>query len=212
MKDAIEVATVNGAAFYTGTMDFSVKSLSEIYGSKNVFIPAKQIHSSKIAIVPDDDPNECDGILTKTPQIAICVQTADCLPLSLYDKKKRIIAVLHCGWRGIFSGIIEAGLEKMSDLGSEVETTIGVVHPHICSMCYEVKQDVASIFPKEAVLKSEDKLHLDLAGLVSTKLKDLGIERVIFSSLCTCHNPGLFHSYRRDGEKAGRIISWGIMT
>lgn len=211
MKDVIEIAVIEGAAFYTGTMDLDEKNLYEIYGSDRLFFPAKQVHSSKIAVVPDDDPVECDGIVTKVPQIAVCIKTADCLPLSLYDKKNRIIAILHCGWRGLFSGVIEAGFERMSFLGAEVDNIIAVIHPHICGRCYEVKEDVASIFPREAVFESEGQLHLDLAILTQIKLKNIGIENSIISRLCTFHNPGLFHSYRRDGNMAGRIISWGIM-
>ncbi|MBN2363683.1 polyphenol oxidase family protein [candidate division WOR-3 bacterium] len=213
MINAVEIARLDGAVFFTGTRHFvfEEKKISSITGAEAFVFPVKQVHSNKTAVFPGEKPLDCDGIITEQRRIAIGVKTADCMPVSLYDPVRHIIAIFHCGWRGLHDGILQLGLQRMISLGAEPDKMVCVIHPHICSKCYEVKEDVSMLFPDSSVVKLKDGQRLDLSGFAESILREREIEKFIVSRLCTHHNPGIFHSYRRDKENAGRIFSWSMI-
>ena len=78
--------------------------------SKNIFL-VKQIHSNKFIFL-DKNSNiknrsiNADAIITKKKNFPIAVLTADCVPILIFDKKRKMIAAIHAGWKGAFKGII----------------------------------------------------------------------------------------------------------
>ena len=82
--------------------------------------------------------------------------------------------------------------------------------PSIGACCYAVGEEVATRFPSEFARPSEGgKLLLDLAGVVTKQLAEAGIpmENVAAHDGCTKCGGERFASYRRDREKAGRMIA-----
>ncbi|MBN1619911.1 polyphenol oxidase family protein [candidate division WOR-3 bacterium] len=213
MKDAIKIAEIEGGVFYTSTRNFkSAPSdiLNETEAKKIVF-PEKQIHSSVVVVYPEENCFECDGIITESIETAIAVRTADCLPVSVYEPNRKILGIFHCGWRGLHSGILQKGIDLLREKGGDPKKSYCVFYPHICPDCYVVKEDVGDLFPDCVKKDSGGVLHLDLCLCAEVILRKLSITKFIHSRLCTFHNPGIFHSYRRDGEKAGRMLSWSFM-
>ena len=81
------------------------------------------------------------------------------------------------------------------------------VGPSISQVNYEVDEDVALLFSSKNLIKSSNKFLLDIKAQIIDDLIDVGVEskNISSSSICTYSNLD-FPSYRRDGNKAGRLI------
>jgi YfiH family protein len=164
----------------------------------------KQIHSKMV--LPAEGPGlagEGDALVTDRPGLLIGVKTADCVPILLADSRTRAVAAVHAGWRGTSASIAGAALASMSArYGTVAADVYAAIGPCIGVCCYEVGSEV---LPH---LRPGEKQHLDLAAANLRQLVDAGVPESHISSagLCTKCNEQ-FHSYRRDREHAGRMIS-----
>lgn len=143
---------------------------------------------------PGVDLPEADGHHTDEPDLGLLVFVADCLPVALAGPER--VAMLHGGWRGLASGLIEDGT-------SAVDATAAVVGPGIGPCCFEVGDEVLEAF---AFLGDGIALGrmLDLREVARRLLIRSGVERVEISDLCTRCNPDLFFSHRGEGPETGR--------
>jgi len=146
----------------------------------------------------------CDGMVTTTSGLALMVLAADCVPIVLADPAHGVIAVAHCGWRGLVAGIVDATVELMYAHGAnKIQAITG---PAICVHCYPVQQDCVTqlqaglpddIF--SSIMKmSDNQSFVDVrAGVLS----QLGVHGIHASSIarCTYEDSSLF-SYRRNGR------------
>ena len=141
---------------------------------------------------------EVDGHVIRAG--AALVFVADCLPVALSGP--RGVAILHCGWRGLAAGIVEAG-------AAAVEARAAAIGPGIGPCCYEVGEEVLEAFSALGDDLAEGRM-LDLAAVAVRLLARSGVEEVEVSGLCTSCQPELFFSHRRDGERTGRQagIAW----
>jgi YfiH family protein len=177
--------------------------------SKKIVKP-KQIHSNKVNIV--DVPGEIlnlDGIITNLFDLVLSVQVADCIPIFIYDKSNNIIGLVHAGWRGVHKGIIENSIDKLNQLDSELMDVIILLGPSIRQCCFEIGPEVAELFDSKFQIEGEsDRTYLDLQAVVKEKLLGKGVKhnQIFDVKNCTCCSDN-YHSYRRDGKKAGRMIA-----
>ena len=169
-----------------------------------------QVHSDAIVfaedIAPGDIP-EADGIISRDPGDVLCVRTADCVPVLLWDDSSPMIAAVHAGWRGLARGIVKKAVKSMEALGaSGIHVSIG---PCIGPCCYEVGPDVVDALGRQHLQYIKDSMYLDLAGIARSQALGAGVNRAGVSSVdvCTSCHPGKFFSYRRDGVLTGRNIS-----
>ena len=166
----------------------------------------KQIHSA-VAFVAQEPGSigEGDALLTRTPGVAVSVRTADCFPILLADPETRAVAAIHAGWRGTAASIVGTTLARMrSEFGTDPGNVLAAIGPGIGQCCYEVGIDVAKQFGMEQAGR------LDLAvenrtQLIGAGVPPAGIELV---GGCTFCNPAQFYSWRRDRERAGRMVSF----
>ena len=95
----------------------NLKLVSKKIGCKlKNLITMKQTHSTKVIFIKKINPKKniiCDALLTNQKKIAIAVLTADCVPILIYEPEKKIIGVIHAGWKGAFKGIIAKTLKKI---------------------------------------------------------------------------------------------------
>ncbi|HSZ62902.1 MAG TPA: peptidoglycan editing factor PgeF [Terriglobales bacterium] len=110
-------------------------------------VSLRQIHSDLIHRVDESEatrePLAGDGLLTDTPEIIIAVQTADCLPIILVDRKRGAVGVFHAGWRGTVQRIVEKGVGEMrKHFKSDPRNLLAAIGPGIQSCCYEVGEEV----------------------------------------------------------------------
>lgn len=121
-------------------------------------ITVKQIHSDLVQVVRSrtSDQFTGDGMVTSLPGIALAIQTADCFPILLVDRKNRAIGAFHAGWRGTVKRIVEKGLGIMRrEYGSLPEDIQAAVGAGIQRCCYEVGEEVRSQFESQFSYGSE---------------------------------------------------------
>jgi len=181
------------------------------------FLKLKQTHSDIVHRIDDTtaavDPLEGDAMITAVRGAVLSVQTADCTPILIADRHSRVIAAIHAGWRGTAAGIVEKTVRRLSDDYSiDPADLIAAIGPHNAVCCYEVGQDVVDAIGDEAafVRKPEwPKPHLNQALANERQLLRAGIppEQILSTNLCTQSRADLFYSYRREGQRTGRLLA-----
>ena len=98
--------------------------------AKDIFL-LQQVHSSKFYYINNKYKNKkkprADAVITNQRNLPIAVLTADCSPILLYDKKMKIIAAIHAGWKGAYKGIIDKVIKFMIKKGCELKNMIAVI-------------------------------------------------------------------------------------
>ena len=115
-------------------------------------VSLRQIHSDLIHRVESapQDPLVADGLITDTPGLVVAVQTADCLPIILADRKRRAVGVFHAGWRGTLKRIVEKGVGEMrKHFGSDPRNLVAAIGPGVQSCCYEVGEEIRTKFESQ---------------------------------------------------------------
>ncbi|HET7484108.1 MAG TPA: polyphenol oxidase family protein [Solirubrobacterales bacterium] len=170
----------------------------------------RQVHGAELAThggpqapSPFAEPGsaipEVDGHVTAERSLALLVFAADCLPIALSGPGG--VAMLHCGWRGLAAGIVARGVEAIG-------ATDAAIGPGIGPCCYEVGEEVLTALPMgrnpDSGSGNRPVGYLDLPEVAGRLLREVGVERVEASGLCTGCERELFFSHRRDAGKTGR--------
>ena len=159
-----------------------------------------------------------DAVLTPLSGLCLCISTADCIPVLLYDRTHQVIAAIHAGWRGTVNGIVPHTLQTMQQLygtcGTDLLAAIG---PGISLPAFEVGEEVYEAFrtagfPMEYISQwkaSTHKYHIDLWAAARLQLQDFGIPDCQTEScgICTYSQYHDFFSARRLGIRSGRILT-----
>lgn len=177
--------------------------------SNNLVIP-KQVHSNNIEVVNESGfyPNT-DGIITYQKDLVLSIQVADCIPIFISDVSTGVISLIHAGWRGIAASIIEKSIEKIRSINSTTQNLEVVLGPSIRQCCFEIGPEVSKQFDQKYQEEGKgDRSYLDPQSVVIDKFIQLGAKPRNITDIeeCTCCS-NEFHSYRRDGKKAGRMIA-----
>jgi YfiH family protein len=154
-----------------------------------------------------------DAVVTTSGRPLVGVVTADCMPVLLLARD--VAAAVHAGWRGCAGGVLEAAVAHFGDAYSAAPTEIeALVGPAIGGCCYEVGDDVVEAFRARtgattsaawSVRRGRD--HLDLRMAARLLLGTAGVPLITVLGPCSACSPA-YHSYRRDGARAGRQISF----
>ncbi|HMA57499.1 MAG TPA: peptidoglycan editing factor PgeF [Pseudolabrys sp.] len=168
-----------------------------------------QIHSPDVVVVKEpwtrDSRPRADAIVTQTPRLAIGVSTADCGPLLLADNKAGVIGAAHAGWRGALSGVIEATVASMEQLGADRSRIAAALGPTIRQPNYEVGPEFVERFLAADSANArfftpsqrEGRALFDLCGYIAQRVERAGIAQFEDLGLCTYEEPERFFSYRR---------------
>jgi polyphenol oxidase len=194
---------------------------ANVKANREVFVKALNIREEELAIpgqvhsatvVRADQPGtypKCDGLVTDKMRVFLCVTVADCIPVFIFEKQKKVVAAIHSGWRGTAAAISAHGVRKMvEEYGADPGAMSAFVGPGASVCCYAVSSDVATQFDQKFVREVGRNLHVDLKGAILNQLLSAGISSAAIdvSPLCTISEPALFHSFRRDGVKSGRMM------
>ena len=188
-------------------------------------LSAYQVHSAEAVLVsgpwsgdPEDRPR-VDGLVTRTPGVALGVLTADCGPVLFADPEARVIGAAHAGWKGALTGVTARTLDLMEEQGAERARIVAVIGPTISRAAYEVGPEFPARFieadPANAryFTPSARAGHamFDLPAYLSDRLRAEGVGQVVDLSLCTFSDEDRFFSYRRathrNEKDYGRLIS-----
>ena len=121
-------------------------------------VSLRQIHSDLIHCISEPPTGQLagDGLITHTPGILLAIQTADCLPIILVDRRRRTVGVFHAGWRGVVKRIVEKGLGEMQRaFGAKPQDIKVAIGPGIHSCCYEVGPEVRQAFESQFTYAAE---------------------------------------------------------
>ncbi|MDZ7719178.1 MAG: peptidoglycan editing factor PgeF [Balneolaceae bacterium] len=183
--------------------------LNELELNSGSIALAKQVHGSNIQFVKEPGIYaDTDGLITNKRGLSLGIQVADCAAVLIADEDNGIIGAFHSGWRGAVANIIPKGLKKMEDLGGKVEHFKAYISPCISEEMFEVGEEVAIQFPEKFVDRfTYTKPHIDLKGFLSDQMEKIGVKKsqIEVSSECTMQDLRFF-SYRREREKAGRML------
>jgi polyphenol oxidase len=173
----------------------------------------RQIHSDKVLIAKQTGcVGEGDALISNQPGVTLAIRTADCLPILMADPVHRAVAAIHAGWRGTLLEIVPRTVQAMSEqFGTRREDLVVAVGPGIGACCFEVGPEVAAqfgtFFPERNDFSGRTKV--DLAETILRQLRRNGgtVGQIATAGLCSCCRAELFHSYRRDKDSAGRMVS-----
>ena len=118
-------------------------------------IALKQFHSNLVVRATAADAlrerlRRADGQITDEPGILLAVQTADCIPVIVADRRLRAVGVFHAGWRGTVKRIAEMGVGRMRlEFGSKPEDLFAGIGPGNGVCCYAVGEEVLSEFESQ---------------------------------------------------------------
>ena len=199
-------------------------NLSKIFNTDTelYYIVANQTHSDHIKVIRkqenkgwesiQDAIEDCDALITNIEGVVLSILTADCVPVLLYDKKSKIVAAIHAGWKGTKANIVGKTIEKMINIfDSDPKDIVAGIAPSIGSCCYEVGEDVAKHFfdSPDAFKKQGEKYMLDLPYLNQQQLLDaeVKIDNIEMSHTCTACEVERFFSYRKEQGCSGRFMS-----
>ena len=186
---------------------------SESFGSCRNLATLHQIHSD--TVVAASGRSGClgdgDALLENTPGSLVAVKTADCIPLLMVDPVQRAVAAVHAGWRGSARKIAARAIGEMqARFGTQPRDLHVAIGPGIGKCCYLVGPEVAVEFAEydPDLCDSTQPVRLDLGEINRRQVAACGVDpsRIYVSGLCTMCNQD-FHSFRRDKQRAGRMLS-----
>jgi polyphenol oxidase len=166
------------------------------------------VHGAR-AVEASDSGQEADAIVAREGGLAVGVRTADCVPVLVADEVTRAVAAIHAGWRGIVSGVVGAGIDRLGG-----RRPVAAIGPCIGPCCFEVGIDVAERIERASgeasvvVRRAGERAYVDLRRAVRAQLVGSGVplDRIDDVPGCTKHEPR-FYSFRRDGAGGGRMLS-----
>ena len=209
----------NGIDFRRDSEKFkeNISTLKNILGLKN-FYYLNQTHSDIVleATIGNVNSNlgEGDALITQNKNTAIGVFTADCVPVIMYDKTLDLIGAIHSGWKGTFNEISLKTLNKFIEKDSKVEDIKVYIGAHICEKCYEVSEELVGKFKEKDIYENKNisnGRYLSLEKCIKETLKNAGVlsENIKSLELCTyCEKDIKLHSFRKDKDNSGRLLSF----
>ena len=180
-------------------------------------VKASLVHGVEIKHVDRNDCGKeltCDSLITSDPAVIICMVTADCFPLILYDRVNQVVSLSHLGHRGVTAKLAQKVVNKMHDMGANLAQTIAIIGPGITKESYVFEQ-VSQINDKNwqpFLTKLPDgQIAIDLPGYITSQLTTGGIkkENIIDLSINTAIDLRFFSHYRsiKNGESEARFLS-----
>lgn len=178
-------------------------------------VTSRQVHGTRV--VGSDQvtgETEADALVAATAGRLVGVVTADCVPVLLVDRRRRVAAAVHAGWRGTAAGVLEAAVEHLGALGAAPADLEAVLGPAVGGCCYQVGPEVRAALRARtgdlttpACTERDGRLMLDLRAAARLLLRAAGVARVTALGPCASCDTA-YYSYRRDGAGTGRQLSF----
>lgn len=179
-------------------------------------VAARQVHGREVRWHPASHGpgvrllDGLDGHATGATGLLLAVTVADCVPVYLADPARRLIALLHAGWRGTASGILEAGIRLLVEHGAVPGDLVLHAGVGICGACYQVGPEVLSACGLPA---GAGPGHLDLRAELARRARAAGIAAPTVSPWCAAHDRQLFFSHRASGGAGQRMVAYlGLLS
>ncbi len=174
-------------------------------------VTAGQVHGGTVRIVRQAGHiPSCDGLVTATRGLLLCISAADCAAVLLADPEAGVVGACHAGWRGLVAGIVTQTINTMTQLDAQPKRVRAFVSPCISADAFEVGDAVADQFDAKYVVRPAGggKPHVDLKATIVGQLRTAGVPpaQIEVSPHCTMNESDLFFSHRADEGTTGRMM------
>ena len=179
-----------------------------------------QVHSADVVTLTEvpESSQKADAMVTRVPGLALSVLTADCQPVLFADPSNGVVGAAHAGWKGALTGVLEATIDAMVDIGAARNAIRAVIGPTISQAAYEVGPEFVDTFLSEDPLYARffangagDRMQFDLPGFGLMRLRGAGVAAAAWTRHCTYSDAIRFYSYRRSVHRKeadyGRLIA-----
>lgn len=163
----------------------------------------------------DDEQNTSenlgDALISTRPGTTLGVFTADCVPIFILDIATPVIGIAHAGWRGTYVKIaVKTVFQMKTTFGTDPENCLVHLGPSIQKCCYEVSSELLKQFTEQFGKKVNNGQCLCLQNANLCQLVDAGVphDSISISPYCTACNTNIFYSYRAEGGRTGRMLSF----
>lgn len=189
-------------------------------------VTVRQVHGDDCWVIDRESPlSEIDGekgydiLITDRRGILLGIQTADCLPLLMYDPKRSVVAAIHAGWRGTYLGVVGKAVHQMEvRFGSDPRDMVALLGPSIGSCCYEFGADPIEDFKRrypehtDSIVIRDRCFFFDLKRANRLQLIDAGLhpDRIASIAICTSCQNDRFFSVRRS-KTTGRQLNYILL-
>jgi hypothetical protein len=204
----------------------NIERIAAAFGiSVSQFLLVCQVHRDGVWVIDGETPlpaheppPELDAVVTDRPGLALCIKTADCVPVFLADPVRQVIGAVHAGWKGTALQIVEKAVKEMVQrFGVRPSDLSAVIGPAIGPCCYEVDTGVYQAMSRHPERDSffharseEGKWMLDLSLANRHQLLRSGLlpEHIRTADHCTACHRELFYSHRAQGGNTGRQLNF----
>ncbi len=182
-----------------------------------------QVHSAEALVIEapfaSNERPRVDGLVTRTPGLAVGVTGADCGVVLLADPSARVVAAVHAGWKGAFTGVLEATVAAMVVAGATRPNITAVLGPTIGQPSYEVGPEFVARFTEAEAAHAkffkpsarDGHSLFDLPAFIGERLAACGVGGFTDLELDTYADERRFFSYRRATHRGdpdyGRLVA-----
>jgi polyphenol oxidase len=179
-----------------------------------------QVHSADIVVTEkprplDADHIKADAIITTNPNVTLFMRFADCVPILMYEPKKKIIATVHAGWQGTVKNIVEKTVQYLAEkFDVDPSLIVAGIGPSIGPCHYQVGEEVISAVKREFSEDYQDLIHQDEEGCFlnlwkanELQLRRNGVKSVEVAGLCTACDTDTWFSHRAEHGRTGRFAA-----
>jgi YfiH family protein len=179
---------------------------------------AWQVHGTDVICTykprPLDNPHHrADAIITNVPGVTLFMRFADCVPIFLYDPTHHVIGIVHAGWIGTVQRLAGISVNVMGEkYNSKPEDILAVIGPSIGPDHYQIGADVEIKVKDSYGTNSVDllvhrnrKLFLDLWKANTLNLRDVGVNNIQITGICTACQLDDWYSHREEHGNTGRF-------
>lgn len=200
-----------------------VRSFKALKRSFESLFDVWQVHGTEVVCAqaprpPEQAHQKADAILTDRPGVTLFMRFADCVPIFVYDPRKKVIGLIHAGWLGTVRQTAAAALDAMrACYGSQPQDILAGIGPSIAAHHYEVGPEVATqvqaafgddasglLLPARGP-GSQEKVLLDLWAANRLVLERLGVRHIEIAGICTACHLDDWYSHRGEKGQTGRF-------
>jgi YfiH family protein len=177
-----------------------------------------QVHGTDVIFTteprkPDENHKKADAIFTDSPDVTLLMRFADCVPILVYHKERRIVGIIHAGWQGTINQVASKAIRKACEhYGVRSEDMVAGIGPSIGPDHYEVGREVQSharsVFgdmTDKCFSINNNKVFMDLWTANEILLMNAGIEKIKIMRICTACDTQSWFSHRAEIGKTGRF-------
>ena len=200
------------AAASLGSTPDRVMRVKQVHGNAVRVLKRGQVPAHANELRPDGD-----AVVSNEAGLVLAVMVADCVPILIVDPVRGGAAAVHAGWRGTCAQVAPTAIAVMQrEFGTNPADLIAAIGPSVGPADYEVGESLIEAFTKAGhspaqldqwFSRTSPKPHLDLWRANADQLAASGLARdhILICGLSTVAHPSVFHSYRVEGERAGRM-------